>query len=72
MALRDLAIGTMSVGGGYNVGKGFLADSEITIKDMKEQKVSALKFQTGEIADEAGIVSRCMKAISGTEEKDGI
>lgn len=72
MALRDLAIGTMSVGSGYNVGKGFFKDSEITIEDRKEHTRAVLNFQTGEIADENEIVSRCMGAISGTEEKDGI
>ena len=69
MALRDLAIGTMSVGGGYNVGKGFIDVSKIVVKDLAAQKEATLNFSTGAITDEAGIISRCMAAVNRTEER---
>ena len=69
MALRDLAIGTMSVGGGYNVGKGFIEVSRIIVRDLAMQEEAMLDFSTGTIADEAGIISRCMIAVNRTEAR---
>ncbi len=61
MALRDLAIGTMSIGGGANVGKGIIEVSSIQIQ---HQQVSAeIDFVTGNITDETNMIGKCMKAL---------
>ena len=69
MALRDLAIGTMSVGGGYNVGKGFIAVSKIVVKDLATQEEATMDFSTGTVTDEVGMISRCITAVNRTEER---
>ena len=68
MALRDLAIGTMSVGGGYNVGKGFIAVSKIRVKDLATKEEATFDFSTGTVTDDFGMISRCMMAVNRTEE----
>ena len=68
MALRDLAIGTMSVGSGFNIGKGIIQVSRITVKDLAAQTEAVLDFTTGTVTDVAGIVSKCMAAASKAEE----
>lgn len=69
MALRDLAIGTMSIGGGYNVGKGILKLSFIKICGFDGQQKAELDFVNGTIHDEAGMISECMAAVNKTEEE---
>ena len=69
MALRDLAIGTMSVGGGYNIGKGMIQVSKITVSDAAAQTEAELDFVTGTITDDAGMIARCMTAVNKTEEQ---
>ena len=69
MALRDLALGTMSVGGGYNVGKGILKLSFVKICGSDGQHKAELDFVNGIIKDEDGMISECMAAVNKTEEE---
>lgn len=68
MALRDMALGMMSVGGGFNEGKGIIDVDRIVVRDSINQKEAVIEFKTGRITDEHGIVARCMKALQSGEE----
>lgn len=68
MALRDMAVGVMSVGGGYNVGKGIIHVDQITIYDRIHQNKAVIYFESGSVADESGIIARCMSAVRSKEE----
>lgn len=65
MALRDMAAGVMSVGSGYSVGKGIIDVDSIVIHDCIHDTEAEITFETGEITDESGIISRCLKAVQG-------
>lgn len=69
LALRDLAIHTMSVGGGYNIGKGMIAVNKIEILSCKEMKKAVLNFKEKDantkIKDEHGLVEQCIQSIKG-------
>ncbi len=67
MALRDLAIGVMNLGSGYNVGKGIIDVSEIIVKDTGNRQEAVIRFKGNEgagfgITGEKTIISQCMKA----------
>ncbi|MBQ9887297.1 MAG: hypothetical protein IJM37_10650 [Lachnospiraceae bacterium] len=67
MALRDLAIGTMNLGGGYNVGKGFVIVDKMEIK--KSQGIATIDFSSGKIEDKDKIISHCIDSvIRGTKQ----
>lgn len=68
MALRDMALGLMSVGGGFNVGKGVIDVKKIVVRDCVNRNEAVLEFKTGRITDEYGIVAKCMKAVHSKEE----
>lgn len=68
MALRDMAVGVMSVGSGYSVGKGIIHVDQIIICDHVKQNKAVIKFESGSIADESGIIARCMSAVRPKEE----
>lgn len=63
MALRDLAIGTMSIGGGANVGKGMIEVSSIRIQHPKEQVSAEIDFTTGTVTDETNVIRKYMKSL---------
>lgn len=69
MALRDMAAGIMSVGGGYGVGKGIIDVEHIVIRDCPNAGEAVIAFEEGRgrITDESGIISRCMKAAQAKE-----
>lgn len=74
MALRDLAIGMMNIGSGYNVGKGIIDVSDIMVKDLKNgQKAVICYKKNGKeergIVDEEKIIARCIKAVQ-TQRKE--
>ena len=69
LALRDLAIGTMSIGGGYNVGKGILKLSSIKVSGPDGQQEAELDFVSGNIRDEAGIIPECLAVVNKTEDE---
>ena len=61
-ALRDLAIGTMSVGNGYSIGKGIINVSEIHIMDKKNNCEATIDY-SGEVAslvDDNDIISQAI------------
>jgi CRISPR/Cas system CSM-associated protein Csm3 (group 7 of RAMP superfamily) len=67
-ALRDLAIQTMNLGGGYSVGKGMILVDQIRVTDWKNQKnavLSILSEPVDQIQDEQGLIAACMSAVSG-------
>lgn len=66
-ALRDLAIGTMSLGSGYNVGKGFINISKININAVKQQKSATITYADGNgiITDEANLIRDALKSLKG-------
>ena len=63
MALRDLAIGTMSIGGGANVGKGIIKVSSIQIEHPKEQVSAEIDFTTRTVTDETNVIRKHMKSL---------
>lgn len=67
MALRDMALGIVSVGGGYSVGKGIIDVSSITVCDCKSKKKAAIDYTKSAITGDDEIMSRCMKAVQTKE-----
>jgi CRISPR/Cas system CSM-associated protein Csm3 (group 7 of RAMP superfamily) len=66
-ALRDLAIQMMSLGGGYNVGKGMILVDRIRVIDCKNSKKAVLSISSeseNQIQDEQGLIATCMAAVS--------
>lgn len=64
LALRDLASGVTAVGGGQNVGRGFIRMDHICIK-QKDGAQAEIKFAENQIHDEIGIIQKCLKAVRG-------
>lgn len=71
LTLRDLAIGTMSVGGGYNIGKGIIDVNKITVYSHKKGTAAVLNLKAEDskekIQDAEGIIEQCMHSIRGEE-----
>ncbi len=65
LALRDLAAGTMSLGGGYNVGKGIVDVDTITVRG-KDGGTARIHWKTGKTEDESGLIARAMAALHET------
>lgn len=65
-ALRDLADGLYNIGGGYSVGNGIIDVETINIK--AQDKEAILNFKEGTIVGDKGILSECMKALTGEGE----
>jgi hypothetical protein len=64
-ALRDLAIQTMSLGGGFNVGKGMILVDQIRVTDRINQKEAVLSLvPEPQIIDEDGLIAACMADVS--------
>lgn len=63
LALRDLAIGTMSVGSGYNVGNGFIAVDCITVKN-ENGEAAALDFVNRKTENEP-MIKDCIQSVYG-------
>ena len=64
MALRDLAIGAMSVGGGYSVGKGILSVKKIVIdKNSNPKKQAEIDFSQKKIFDKDEIIKACLTSV---------
>lgn len=64
MALRDLAIGSMNLGSGYNVGKGVISVKKIVLKDCRDsEKTAVLDFENNKIVDDDKIISQCLTAV---------
>lgn len=67
LALRDMAAGVMSVGGGYSVGKGIIDVEQIVIHDFIHGNKAEIEWKSGTITDESEIVSRCIKKVQSKE-----
>lgn len=63
MALRDMAVGAMSVGGGYSVGKGIINVEKIVICDNNKNAKAEIAFEKGIITGDDEIISDCIKAV---------
>lgn len=65
MALRDLAIGTVNVGSGYNVGKGMIQVEQIHLEKKGTDHMTAdIFFQDKQgIQDPNNMIGECMQAI---------
>lgn len=65
-ALRDLAIGQISLGSGYSVGKGVIDVSRIEIfQPSTEKKASVIFGNSPSILDESDIIGAALKALGG-------
>lgn len=62
MALRDLAIGVMNIGGGYNVGKGIIDVDKITVKGNKYSE-AVIDFKAKKTEDKDKVIAGCLAAI---------
>lgn len=70
LALRDLALGLMNLGSGYNTGKGFIDVSDIKIRKYTDGKISDAKIdvKNSSIDDTDGVIDRCMYALKRVGE----
>lgn len=68
LALRDMAVGMLSVGGGRNVGKGFIAIEKIMI-ESKDGTWAKITFPDKKINDDSRIIQRCLNAVRGKEDE---
>ena len=63
MALRDLAIGTMNIGSGYNVGKGIIKVKTIRIQDNKNNRTAVIDFETNQVQDEGSLMKEGISSV---------
>lgn len=68
MALRDLSIGVMNIGSGYNVGKGIIDVREIIVKDKKNGKETVIDPKKNTVSGQ-DLISRCIKAVQAQGEE---
>lgn len=71
-ALRDLAVGMVSIGSGRSVGKGFIEVDKLKIKS-KDGNFAEISFGTdyckaNSFKDKAGIIKKCLGAVKGGEK----
>lgn len=64
MALRDMAIGTVSLGGGYNIGKGFISVEKIKVVSPKGEAIIDYVNKT---IDNEDLINDCIKAAKAKE-----
>ena len=70
MSLRDMAAGMLSVGSGYNVGKGFIAVDTIVINDVLNDRSAVIHYDGGkkqDIDDPSDIIRNSLKAVKTKE-----
>ncbi len=63
MALRDLAIGTMSIGGGYNTGKGIIDVSAIEVNAIQKEQKAVIDFKNKSILGDRQVVLDCLAGV---------
>lgn len=69
LALRDLAIGVMSVGSGYSTGKGIIDVEEIRIERSGESQTTILHYQDGrKVDDPLNIVNSALNSLKGVSK----
>ncbi len=69
LALRDMAVGMVSVGSGRNVGKGFIQVEQLVIKSEDGAQAQII-FPEHKIYDPSGIFDKCLSAVR--EEEHGM
>lgn len=64
LALRDLAIHTMSLGSGYSIGKGMIKVDTMEILRISDQRKAIIFFgDAPEVKDPAGILTTAFDAL---------
>ena len=72
LALRDLAVGMINIGSGYNVGRGFITADKVSISAMQdgaETKEAVISFAgSGDegrdnIKDQDQVINCCLQAL---------
>ena len=64
LTLRDLAIGSFTVGSGYSVGKGVIQVKKVTVTENRDlENCTVIDFDQNCIQDKKQIISRCFKAL---------
>jgi hypothetical protein len=69
LALRDLALGLVSIGSGYGMGKGFLDVETITIRQMGSGETATICMKDKSIQDEADVLSGCLSSLGGANHE---
>ena len=66
-ALRDLAIGTMSLGSGYSIGKGIIDISKIIVNAVKVEQSATIVYESGcgKTTGEANLIKDALKSLKG-------
>lgn len=60
-ALRDLAVGQVSIGSGASVGKGFLKVHTITVRRKKDERSMTIDFDQNRINDPSGMLTTLIR-----------
>ena len=70
LAMRDLAVGMMSVGNGFSTGKGIIAVEDITVEKGGNAAKAILDFKEGKkIEDPENIIASALNALKGGSSK---
>ncbi|MDO4340914.1 MAG: RAMP superfamily CRISPR-associated protein [Eubacteriales bacterium] len=70
LAMRDMAIGMMSVGNGFSTGKGMIAVENISIEKGGDAAKAVLNFKDGKKIDDPGnLISSALSALKGGVSK---
>jgi CRISPR/Cas system CSM-associated protein Csm3 (group 7 of RAMP superfamily) len=66
LAMRDLAVGLMSIGNGYNIGKGMIIVKEIIIENGEKTGKAVLSFENAnKIEDPQNIIASALVSLKG-------
>ena len=69
LALRDLAVGMINLGSGYNIGRGFITVDKVTISATDGRQDAVITFpepekhQSGRINDPNGLIGECLSEL---------
>ena len=66
MAVRDLSIGAMSIGSGFNTGKGFVEVESVEISGP-DGRTACMSVKNG-IVDQDGLIKQCLDSLKEVEE----
>lgn len=69
LALRDLAVHTLSVGNGFANGKGFINVKNITVLGEQNQQLVSIDIEEQNVntADPAGVIKKSLTALRGVK-----
>lgn len=65
MVLRDISLGLVSLGGGSNIGRGYLEVSEITLQHQSEIETILVENRKLKLPDKKKLIVDCMEALGG-------